>query len=118
MKYLCLLYHDEKAGEALSESEMKGFLGEVSAFGEEIKKSGHHLASQRLRPARTATIIRNRNGRVIVTDGPFAETKEQLGGFYLIEAADHAEALQVASKIPATRWGTVELRPVMEPAGP
>src|SRR5262245_58077346 len=118
MKYLCLIYHAEKAGEAVSESEMKGGLGEMSAFAEEIKKAGHHLISERLRPTRMATTIRSRNGKVITTDGPFAETKEQLGGFYLIEARDLDEALRVASKIPAIRWGSVEVRPVWEPDRP
>src|SRR5262245_23700028 len=112
MKFLCLIYHDEKAVETLSESEMMAGLGEMIAFGNKIKLSGHHLASQRLQPARTAMTVRNRNGKVIMTDGPFAETKEQPGGFYLVEAKDLDEALEVASKIPATRWGSVEVRPV------
>jgi hypothetical protein len=113
-----LIYQDEKAGEALSESEMKGSMSELFAFTEEIKKDGHSLGSERLRPTRTATTIRSRNGKVIPTDGSFAETKKQLGGFYLIEAGDHTEALRVASKLAATRWGSVEVRPVREPDRP
>jgi hypothetical protein len=112
MKYLCLVYHDEQAAEAMSESEMRTGLGEMIAFREEIMQSGHHVASERLCPTRMATTVRNRNGKVIKTDGPFAETKEQLGGFYLVEARDFDEALESASRIPATRWGTVEVRPV------
>ena len=118
MKYLCLISQDEKAGEALSESEMKGFMSELFALTEEIKKDGHSLGSERLRPTRTATTIRSRNGKVIRTGGPFAETKKPLGGFDRIAAGDPTEALRVASKLAATRWGSVEVRPVWEPDRP
>jgi len=118
MKYLCLIYLDEKAGAALPDSEIKRGLQEMFAFGEEIRKAGHHVAAERLRSTSTATTIRFHNGKVIMTDGPFAETKEQLGGFYLIEAEDLEEALRVASKMPATRWGSVEVRPVWDPERP
>jgi hypothetical protein len=113
MKYLCLIYDEEKKLEAMSQSESAAFLGEYFAFTEGIRKSGHYVAGEALQPVQTATTVRIRNGKVSTTDGPFAETKEQLGGFYLIEARDLNDALQVASKIPSARLGSIEVRPVM-----
>jgi hypothetical protein len=114
MRYLCLIYSDEKQIAAMPESQAKSTIGEYMAFTEGIRKSGHYLGAERLQPTHTATTIRSRNGKVSTTDGPFAETKEQLGGFYLIEARDLNDAIQVASKIPGTRWGSIEVRPIWE----
>ena len=114
MKYLCLIYSDESRIASLSEKDSKSFLGEYMAFTDSIRNSGHLIASQRLRPTHTATTIRSRNGKLSTTDGPFAETKEQLGGFYMIEAKDLDDAISVASRIPGTRVGSIEVRPVWE----
>ena len=93
-------------------------MAEYWAFTDDIKKTGHHIASNGLQPTKTATTVRVRNGKVSTTDGPFAETKEQLGGFYLIEAKDLNDAIQVAARIPSARWGSVEVRPVWESQRP
>ena len=114
MRYLCLIYDDERKLSGMSKSESEAFMGEYFAFTEAIKKSGHHLAGEALQPVQTATTVRQRNGKVSTTDGPFAETKEQLGGFYLIKARDLNEAIQVASRIPSSRLGSIEVRPIME----
>jgi hypothetical protein len=114
MKYLCLIYSEEKQIAALPEADNKSLMGEYMAFTQGIQKSGHLIASERLQPTHTATTIRSRNGKVSTTDGPFAETKEQLGGFYLINARDLNEAIQVASKIPGARLGSIEVRPIWE----
>ena len=98
MKYLCLVYLDETNLHAVPDSECK-------ACGEALRKGGHHIAAEALQSVHTATTVRVRNGKVDVTDGPFAETKEQLAGFYLIDAADLNEAIQLASKIPAGARG-------------
>ncbi len=113
MKYLCLIYDEEKRLGARSKSESDAFTGEYFAFTEEIRKSGHYLGGEALQSVQTATTVRVRNGRLSTTDGPFAETKEQLGGFYLIDARDLNDAIQVASKIPSARLGSVEVRPIM-----
>jgi hypothetical protein len=114
MKYLCLIYDEEKKLGAMSKTESDGFMGEYFAFTEAVRKSGHYLAGQALQPVHTATTLRIRNGKLSTTDGPFAETKEQLGGFYMIEAKDLNDAIQVAAKIPSVRLGSVEVRPIME----
>ena len=114
MRYLCLIYEDEKKVATLTKSELEALMGEYFAYTESIKKSGHHLGGEALQPVQTATTVRIRNGKVSTTDGPFAETKEQLGGFYLINARDLNDAIQVASRIPSARWGSVEVRPIME----
>ena len=112
MKYLCLIYDDEKALGKMPKTEMDAFMGEYFAFTEGIKKSGHYIGGNALQPVHTATTIRSRGGKVSTTDGPFAETKEQLGGYYLIEAKDLNDAIQVASKIPSAKLGSVEVRPI------
>ncbi len=117
MKYLCLIYSEEKKIGALPESESRNLVGEYNAFTESIKRSGHLLGAERLQPTHAATTIRSRNGKISTTDGPFAETKEQLGGFYLIEARDLNDAIQVASRIPGTRTGSIEVRPIWERNG-
>ncbi|HET9425812.1 MAG TPA: YciI family protein [Gemmatimonadaceae bacterium] len=113
MKYLCLVYEDEKLMEKLSKDEGDRIFAEYMTFTENIKKSGHLLAGDALLPVASATTVRIRNGKLSTTDGPFAETKEQLGGYYLIEAKDLNDAIQVAAKIPAAKTGSVEIRPVM-----
>jgi hypothetical protein len=114
MKYLCLIYDEEKKLGAMSKNESDAFMGEYFAFTEGIRKSGHFVGGEALQPVQTATTVRVRNGKLSTTDGPFAETKEQLGGYYLIDAKDLNDALQVASKIPSARLGSVEVRPIQE----
>ena len=105
MKYLCLVYLDEKRLDELPDEE-------CVAFDTAIRKSGHCVGSEALESVQTATTVRVRNGKMSITDGPFAETKEQLAGFYLIEARDLNEAIQLAAKIPPARVGSVEVRPI------
>ncbi|MGH7673284.1 MAG: YciI family protein [Gemmatimonadales bacterium] len=105
MKYLCLVYGDENELHTVPDRE-------CLAYDDALRTSGRGLASEALQPAETAATVRVRNGKVSVTDGPFAETKEQLAGFYLIEARDLDEAIQVAAKIPPARVGSVEVRPI------
>jgi len=112
MKYLCLIYDDEKKWETMSKAEADAYMGEYFAFTDGIKGSGHYVGGEALKPVATATTVRFRNGKLSTTDGPFAETKEQLGGYYLIEARDLNDAIQVASKIPSVRTGSIEVRPI------
>ncbi len=112
MKYLCLIYQDEAQVMKASRADGETILAEFQAFTEGIKKSGHYLGSNRLQHASSASTVRVRNGKVSTTDGPFAETKEQLGGYYLIEATDLNEAIQIGARIPSARFGSVEIRPV------
>jgi hypothetical protein len=114
MKYLCLIYDEEKQMASMPKTESEAFMGEYFSFTEGIQQSGHYLGGNALQPVQAATTVRVRNGKVSTTDGPFAETKEQLGGYYLIEARDLNEAIQVASKIPSARIGSIEVRPIME----
>lgn len=107
MKYLCLVYLDEQNLHSIRDSECK-------ACGDALRQGGHHLAAEALEPVHTATTVRVRNGKTSVTDGPFAETKEQLAGFYLVDARDLNEAIQLAARIPPARVGSVEVRPVRE----
>jgi hypothetical protein len=113
MKYLCLIYDEEKKLAGMAKSETDAFMGEYGAYTSSIKGSGHYLGGEALQPVHTATTIRSRSGKVSTTDGPFAETKEQLGGFYLIEAKDLNDAIQVASRIPSVKTGSIEVRPIM-----
>ena len=112
MKYLCLIYDNESTWASMSKEQADAMMGEYFAFTEGIRKSGHYLAGEALKPVHTATTVRVRNGKVSTTDGPFAETKEQLGGFYMIDAKDLNEAIQIASRIPSARTGSIEVRPV------
>jgi len=114
MRYLCLIYDEEKKIGAMPRGESDAFMGEYFTFTDGIKKSGHFVGGEALQPVHTATTVRVRNGKLSTTDGPFAETKEQLGGFYVINAKDRNDAVQVASKIPSARLGSVEVRPIME----
>ncbi len=111
MKYLCLVYSDEDKLHNLPESPNDA---ECLAFDEQVKASGHWVAGEALQPVRTATTVRVRNGKTSVTDGPFAETKEQLAGFWLIDARDLDDAIQVAAGIPAARVGSIEVRPLRQ----
>jgi hypothetical protein len=114
MRYLCLIYDEEKKLATMSKGEQDAFMGEYFAFTEDIKKSGHYIGGEALQPVGTATTVRMRSGKMSTTDGPFAETKEQLGGFYLINAKDLNDALQIAAKIPSAKTGTIEVRPIQE----
>jgi hypothetical protein len=105
MKYLCLVYLDEKRLDELPDED-------CVAYDNEVRKSGHCLASEALQSVQTATTVRVRNGKMSVIDGPFAETKEQLAGFYLIEAADLDEAIELAARIPPAQVGSIEVRPI------
>ena len=114
MKFMFTIYHDENELEALPEREMQALVDAALDYMEEIRRSGHFIVSNALQRARTARTIRVRGGKVFTTDGPFAETKEQLGGFFLIEARDMDEACAVASRFPPARIGIIEVRPVQE----
>ncbi len=114
MRYLCLIYDEEKKLATMPKSESDAFMGDYFAFTEAVKKSGHYLGGEALQPVSTATTVRVRTGKTSTTDGPFAETKEQLGGYYLIEARDLNDAIQVAARIPSARLGSVEVRPIQE----
>ena len=112
MKYLCLIYDEEKKLQGMSKSEMDALMGEYFAFTADIQKSGHLLGGNDLQPVANATTVRVRNGKVSTTDGPFAETKEQLGGYYLIEVPDLDAALSWAARCPGASLGTMEVRPI------
>jgi hypothetical protein len=114
MKFMFMIYHDENVLDALPEGEMQALIDSALDYVEQIRRSGHYVVSDALQPARTARTIRVRGGRITTTDGPFAETKEQLGGFFLIEARDMDEACEVASRFPPARVGIIEVRAVQE----
>jgi hypothetical protein len=116
MRYLCLVYYDEKKLEGLSRDEYNRLVEEALSYREILRKTGHYIASDALEPVQTAVTLRTRSGQLSTMDGPFAETKEQLGGFLLIEARDLNDAIRVASKLPPMRLGCVEVRPVREHA--
>ncbi|MDR4462225.1 MAG: YciI family protein [Nitrospirales bacterium] len=114
MKYLLFCCHEEKKLDSMSKSECDALMDETLAYCEKLKNSGHLLVAEPLEPIQMAVTVRARNGNVSITDGPFAETKEQIGGFFLINATDLNEAIQVASKFPSVRLGTIEVRPVRD----
>jgi hypothetical protein len=114
MRYLCLIYENEKAWETVPAAESEAIMNEYFQFTDDIRKKGKYIAGEALQPTASSTTVRVRNGKVSTTDGPFAETKEQLGGFYLIEATDLNDAIQVASRIPSARFGSIEIRPVVD----
>jgi hypothetical protein len=105
MKYICLVYGEEKEMSMIPDSE-------CLAFGDSLRNSGQYIAAEALQRVETATVVRVRNAKISITDGPFAETKEQLAGFYLIDAENLDEAIQIASKIPPARVGSIEVRPI------
>lgn len=112
MQYLCLIYSDETMYPRMARAEAENMMAEYMAFTAKVKESGHYIGGNRLQPTHTSTSVRIRNGNLSATDGPFAETKEQLGGYYLIEAKDLNDAIQVASRIPGAKVGTIEVRPI------
>jgi hypothetical protein len=113
MQYMLLIYDDESTWSSLSEDDRSRIMDEYWAYTDEVKNAGKYVAGDALQPISTAKSVRVRDGDVSTTDGPFAETKEQLGGYYLIEADSDEEALEWASKIPSAKLGTIEVRPVM-----
>ena len=117
MKFLCLVYIEPKTMAALSKSEGATLDHDSLAYDKELSRSGHYLASDALQSVSTARTVQVRRGKAKFTDGPFAETKEHLGGFILIDAADMDEALDIAAKIPMAKFGTIEVRPVMTIGG-
>jgi hypothetical protein len=114
MRYLCLVYADEAAVNALPQPEVDALIDETLATNEALAASGHLVLAQALEQVEAATTVRVRNRRLSATDGPFAETHEQLGGFVLIEASDLNEAIQIAGRLPSARIGSVEVRPVID----
>jgi hypothetical protein len=113
MKYMLLIHDDEQAFQRLNESERQAIYGEYRKFSEEIVASGNYIGGSELQPTSSATTVRVRNGKRLVTDGPFAETREQLGGYYLVEAKDLDEAIALAGRIPSAKTGTIEVRPLV-----
>ena len=114
MRYMLLIYTRESDWTSLSDQGRGELFGEYMAFTEQIRKSGHYVAGDGLEATSTATTVRVRNGQTVSTDGPFAETREQLGGYYLVKARDLDEATALAARIPGARTGSIEIRPVME----
>ena len=113
MQYLLLIYGNEEYFGKLTEGEQGGIMKEYGDFTKSIAQSGHYRGGHELAAISTATMVRIRDKKRLVTDGPFAETKEQLGGYYLIEARDLDDALAVAARIPSARWGSIEVRPII-----
>ena len=113
MHYMCLIYSDEQAWQGMGDEDRNQVFADYMAFTASIRKSGNMVAGDALQPTTTATTVRVRNGETLVTDGPFAETKEQLGGYYLIDAKDADEALAIAGRIPGAQHGSIEVRPVV-----
>jgi hypothetical protein len=116
MKYMLLIYHDEKSWDGISEAERQQIYSDYRALREQLVSRGQFVSGSELQPVTTATTVRVRDGKELVTDGPFAETHEQLGGYFLIEAANLDEATSIAARIPSARTGTVEVRPLVERA--
>jgi hypothetical protein len=114
MKYLCFVFYDENKRNALSEQESQALMEEALDYDDVLRKGGHFIVTHPLESVQAASTIRVRNGKVTITDGPFAETNEQIGGFVMIEARDLNEAIQLASKIPPARLGGIEVRPIIE----
>ena len=117
MRYMLLIYSKESDWAALSEKDRGQMFAEYGAFTEGIRKSGHYLQGDPLEASTTATTVRVQNGKTVTTDGPFAETREQLGGYYVVKAKDLDEATAIAARIPGARMGSIEVRPIMEMGG-
>jgi hypothetical protein len=113
MQFMLLIY-SEPDSHPSSEQERRGLYAEYAALNEDLRNGGKHLGADQLQPVSTATTVRVRDGKALVTDGPFAETKEELGGYYLIEADNLDEAIAIAARIPSARYGSIEVRPVVE----
>src|SRR3712207_106353 len=114
MKYLCLVYLDERKWDAMSAADYDALVGEILAYRDDLRQSGHLVVADALHHGEPATTIRLRGGKVAVTGGPFADNKEQLGGFYLIDATALNDAIRLAARIPSARFGSVEIRPIKE----
>lgn len=114
MQYMLLIYESEKEFLARSAAQRDAIMGEYLKYTQDIVRSGHFKAGDPLEATSAATTVRVRDGRTLTTDGPFAETKEQLGGYYLVEAENLDDALRLAARIPSARWGSIEVRPVMK----
>jgi hypothetical protein len=114
MKYMLLIYLDENA---ITQAQRDQCYKDSAAYASKLHETGHFLGTAPLYPTSTATSVRVKDGKRVVTDGPFAETREQLGGFFLIDAQDLDEAIDIAGRVPAGRWGTVEIRPIIEVEG-
>ena len=114
MRYMLLIYESEANAQKMTQEDGQKMMGEYMQFTEDIKKSGHYVGGDALQPTSTATTVRVRQNKVSTTDGPFAETKEQLGGFYMINAKDLNDAIQIAAKIPSSKIGSIEVRPIQE----
>ncbi len=112
MHYLLLIYSNESEAAKMSQAETASLLSDYTDFTKSIVHSGHFKAADRLRPTSTATSVRVRDGKTMTTDGPFAETREQLGGYYLVDAKDLDAAIEIAARIPSSRYGTIEVRPI------
>jgi hypothetical protein len=117
MRYMLLIYDREVDWAKLSQQDQGQIFQEYGVFTDGIRKSGHYVAGDPLQPTSTATTVRVRNGKTVTTDGPFAETREQLGGYYIIQAKDLDEASGIASRVPTSRTGSIEVRPIMEMGG-
>ncbi len=113
MQYILLIYGDEKAGATMSEADIQKEMDAYNAFGDMLQKRSAMVAGEALHPTNAATTVRVRNGKTLTTDGPFAETHEQLGGYYVVNAKDLDEAVEFASKIPGAQKGSIEVRPIM-----
>ena len=116
MKYLLLIYHNEQSWDAISESDRQQIYTEYRSLRSDLESSGKFVSGSQLQPITTATTVKVRDGQELVTDGPFAETHEQLGGYFLIEASNLDEATSIAARIPSARTGTIEVRPLVETA--
>ena len=114
MKYLCLICNDEKVLQAMPKAAFDDLCDQHLAYEEELRRHGQFVAADALQSVQTATVVRVRDGKISVTDGPFAETREQIGGFFVIEAGDLNEAIRVAAGIPSARTGCIEVRPIRE----
>ncbi len=114
MRYMLLIYSPEAQWAAMSEQQRGQIYGEYMAFTEAIKKSGNHKAGDPLQPTSAATTVRVKNGKAVATDGPFAETREQLGGYYIVEAKNLDEANEIAGRVPGAKYGSIEVRPIMD----
>lgn len=112
MHYLLMIFSNESEAARMSQAQASTLLSEYADFTKSIVQSGHFKAADRLRPSSTATSVRVRDGRTVTTDGPFAETREQLGGYYLVDARDLDEAIAIAARIPSAKYGTIEVRPI------
>jgi hypothetical protein len=114
MQYVCLIYSPEAVDENVTPEQWQQVMDEYNAFTKHITDRGINKGGEALQPTKTATTVRIRDGKTVVTDGPFAETKEQLGGYYLIDCKDLDEAIEVAARIPGAKWGSIEVRPIID----